>query len=306
MKALTLLFLIAMSAVIASAQTPLSFEVASVKPNKGGPSSPGELALGCRGTDSHSPGMTIPAGRCIARNEPLRLVIALAYDIPPASMYPYQGEVLSGPSWMNNEIYDIEAKAESPTTYAELRQMLQTLLAERFKLKMHRETRQMPIYGLVRTKNPLKLTPAPEDRECGEQVRRDHRFELGATSLTQHCHAFIPGSGDVMLLGQSVAMSDLAEMLSIWAGRLVVDQTDIKGLFDVQLPRFVSGDLTARPLPAAIPQGPAGDEVRKFLDAQASMPTVHNVLDRLGLKLESTKGPVEVIVIDNLERPSEN
>src|SRR5262249_61712163 len=95
MKALNLLFLVAISFVIASAQTPLSFEVASVKPNKAGPSSPGELALGCRGTDSHSPGMTIPAGRCIARNEPLRLVIALAYDRPPASKYACHGLVLS-------------------------------------------------------------------------------------------------------------------------------------------------------------------------------------------------------------------
>jgi uncharacterized protein (TIGR03435 family) len=205
---------------------------------------------------------------------------------------------------MNSEVYDIEAKAETPTTYAELRQMLQTLLADRFKLKVHRETRQMPVYALVTNKNPLKLTPAPSDRECGEQVRRDHRYELSATSLSSHCHAFVPGGSDAMILGSSVEMSDFAEMLSIWADRLVVDQTGIKGLFDIKLPRFGSGDLVARAVPPA-PNG-ASEELKKFLDAQASLPTLADVLGKMGLKLEPTKGPVEVIVVDNLERPSEN
>ncbi len=81
------------------------------------------------------------------------------------------------------------------------------------------------MYGLVVGKNGHKLQPAPKDRDCGEQHRRDHRYELGATSLSGHCHAFVPGGREAMLSGQGVDMSDLAEMLSIWAGRIVVDKT---------------------------------------------------------------------------------
>jgi uncharacterized protein (TIGR03435 family) len=301
MKALKLLFLVLIAGPFAAAQTPpLTFEVASVRPNNSRPSSPGDIVLGCRGTDSNSPGQVIPHGRCVVRNQPLRLVIALAYDIPPASMYPYQGEVLSGPDWMNNTAYDIEATSEGQATQAQLKIMLQNLLAERFKLKMHREKKEMPVYALT-MKNAHKLQPASKDRECGDQLRRDHRYELGATSLTGHCHAFIPGGNEYTIQGQSVDMSDFAEMLSIWAGRIVVDRTGLPGLFDIKLPRFGPGQLAAPAIPPNAPEG-----VRERLLEVQSLPTLFNVLDQLGFKLESTKAPVEVIVVDNLERPSEN
>src|SRR5688572_9168661 len=125
MKALSILALVALSVAFANAQNaPLTFEAASVRPMNARPSGPVDRVLGCHGTDSHSGGTNVPLGRCIARFEPLRLVIALAYDIPPASMYPYEGQVLSGPGWINSEVYNIEAKAEAPATQAELRQML--------------------------------------------------------------------------------------------------------------------------------------------------------------------------------------
>src|SRR5262245_29620262 len=218
MKALNLCLLAAFMVILVQAQNPTaSFEVASIKPNNSRPQGLGGT-LGCHGTDSSSPGTIIPTGRCVARFQPLRTVIAMAYDIPPASMYPYEGEVLSGPDWINSTMYDIEAKAESPATLAQLKQMLQVLLADRFKLKLHRENREMPVYALVAAKNGPKLKAAPKDRECGDQRRRDHRYELSATSLTGHCHAFIPGGMEFLITGQSVEMSDFAEMLSIWAG----------------------------------------------------------------------------------------
>src|SRR6185295_323926 len=133
--------LMAAIAIPLLSQTP-SFEVASIKLNTGRPTGPGAIGLGCNGTDSHSPGMNIPLGRCIAKFEPLRLVIALAYDVPPSFLYPYEGKVIAGPEWINSEMYDVEAKAERPMTQAELKQMLQQLLAERFKLKLHRESRE--------------------------------------------------------------------------------------------------------------------------------------------------------------------
>lgn len=286
------------------AQKP-SFEVASVKRNTARPSSPEALTLGCHGTDSHSPGPggNVPLGRCVSRYEPLRLVLALAYDIPPSAMYPYEGKVLSGPDWINSEIYDIDAKAEAPTSESQLKVMLQELLSDRFKLKVHRESREMPVYALVTGKNGAKLQRAPEDRECGDQRRSDHRYELGATSLAGQCHAFVPDRGS--LRGQSVEMSDFAEMLSIWAGRIVIDKTGIKGLFDIKMPPMTSanagpsveikgGDRGGPPAP--VPE-------RALPDAPQN---IFTALDQIGLKLEASKGPVEVFVIDSIQKPSEN
>jgi uncharacterized protein (TIGR03435 family) len=284
-----------------------SFEVASVKPvqlGPGGPKGPISPTLGCHGTDGHSPGITLPMGRCISRFEPLRMIIALAYDIPPALMYPYDGKVVIGPDWINSEIFDIEAKAESPTTEAQLKLMLQTLLADRFKLKLHRENREMPVYALVAGKNGLKFTKAPEGRECGEQRRSDHRYELGATDLSGQCHGFVPDKG--ALTGRSVDMSDFAEMLAIWAGRKVIDKTGIEGLFDIRMPQMVGANagLSAQADGVRGGQPPAAGLEGRI--AVNPAPTVFDAVEQFGLKLESTKGPVEVLVIDNIERPTEN
>jgi uncharacterized protein (TIGR03435 family) len=285
-----------------------SFEVASVKPvqlGPGFPKGPITVTLGCHGTDSHSPGITLPMGRCISRFEPLRTVIALAYDIPPALLYPYEGKVVIGPSWINSEMFDIEAKAESPTTEVQLKLMLQTLLAERFKLKLHREEREMPVYALVATRNGIKFPKAPEDRDCGEQKRSDHRFELGATDLAGQCHGFVPDKG--ALTGRSVDMSDFAEMLAIWAGRKVIDKTGIEGLFDIRLPQVTAANVAvAAPVEDKGGRGgppPPGIENRIPINP---LPTVFDAVQQFGLKLESAKGPVEVLVIDNIERPTEN
>ena len=283
-----------------------SFEVASIKLNNSRPAGPDDLTLGCHGTDSHGSITTIPLGRCVARHEPLRLVVALAYDIPPALMYPYDGKILSGPEWINSEVYDIEAKAEGPTTEVQLKLMLQELLADRFKLKLHRETREMPVYALVTTKNGVKFLQAPKDRDCGEQRRRDHQYELGATSLAGQCHAFVPENG--ALTGRSVDMNDFAEMLSIWAGRMVVNKTGAEGLFDIKMPRLMT--VQAGPSVEKVAEktavGPRGDTGIIEARVPDSVQTVFTALEQFGLKLESAKGPVEVLVIDSVQKPSEN
>ena len=286
-----------------AAQQP-AFEVASIKLFQFGPGMKGPITvtLGCHGTDSRSPGITLPMGRCVSHFEPLRMIIALAYDVPPALLYPYEGKVVIGPDWVNSTIYDVEAKAESPTTEAQLKMMLQTLLAERFKLKLHREDREMPVYALVVGKNGIKFPKAPEDRDCGEQKRSDHRYELGASDLAGQCHGFVPDKGGIT--GRSVDMSDVAEMLAIWAGRKVIDKTGIEGLFDIRLPQMMAANagLTVR---GEGGRGGAPVGIEKGIDV-ISIPTVFEAVEQFGLKLESTKGPVGVLVIDSIEKPSEN
>src|SRR5215813_10806652 len=285
-----------------------SFEVASVKPvqlGPGFPKGPITVTLGCHGTDSRSPGISLPIGRCVSKFESLRTVIALAYDIPPALLYPYEGKVVIGPDWINSEMFDIEAKAESPTTEAQLKLMLQTLLAERFKLRLHREEREMAVYALVAGKNGIKFPKAPAERDCGEQKRSDHRFELGATNLGEQCHGFVPDKG--ALTGRSVDMSDFAEMLAIWAGRKVIDKTGTEGLFDIRLPQVVGANvvISAPVDDKGARGGPPAPGIENRINVNP-LPTVFDAVQEFGLKLESSKGPVEVLVIDNIERPTEN
>lgn len=299
MKSVVLMLFLGI-AISVQAQNP-SFEVASIRPNNSRPAGPEDIMLGCHGTDSHSLENTIPMGRCVVRHEPLRLVIALAYDVPPAFMGPYDGKILAGPDWINSEVYSIDAKAEAPATEAQLKLMLQSLLAERFNLKLHRETRELPVYALVTTKNPLKFQPAPQDRDCEGQVRSDHRYELGSRDLAGQCHGFVPENGQ--MAGRSVDMSDVAEMLSRWAGRVVIDRTEINGLFDVQLPRMTSGNI---PIAGAGARDGGPGPVVDGRFGRDSMPTVFAAVEQFGLKLESSKGPVDVLVIDNVQKPTEN
>ena len=118
--------------------------------------------------------------------------------------------------------------------------MLQALLAERFKLKVHHEMREMPIYSLVTTKNGPKLQPAPKDRDCADQSRSDHQNELTETNRTGACRAFMPGDGGIY--GISVSMTDLAEFMGNWAGRAIIDKTGLDGLYDLKLPRVASAN----------------------------------------------------------------
>ena len=284
-----------------------TFEVATIRLNNTRPTGPVDRALGCAGTDSRSKTVIIPMGRCLAKYEPLKLVIAMAYDVPPSSLYPYEGKIVSGPDWIESAVYHIEAKAEAPTTQAQLKLMLQELLADRFKLKLHRENREMPVYALVVGKNGHKLKPAPRDRDCGGQSRRDHRYELGASDITGQCHGFVPEDG--ALRGQSVDMSDFAEMLSIWAGRIVVDKTGLDGLFDIKMPRMISAEalnmMASKEITAGARGGAPGAPIEPRMLPDNVM-TVFTALEQIGLRLESTKAPVEVLVIDNIERPTEN
>ena len=98
-------------------------------------------------------------------------------------------------------------------------------------------------------------------------------------------------------------MSDFAEMLSIWAGRIVMDKTGIQGLFDIKMPRIAAANS---PQIAVAPREGAPGQPAEPKSLPEPLPTVFSALEQIGLKLESTKGPVEVLVIDNIEKPTEN
>lgn len=267
------------TAAFASAQTkPPAFEVASVKLNKSG--------------DNRSMGLhSLPGGRFRATNLPLYVVITYAYNLP------FQSQRLTGgPDWVRSERFDIEATAEKGAIPAgatakvreeKIRLMVQGLLAERFRLVLHGEMKELPVYALVAAKHGPKLKKADiEEKDCPETT---------PGSGVMPCHIFNGGQGRG-LHGTAVDMSDLVLFVANWTDRPIIDRTGIQGLFNIQTDGWVS--LLQRPV------GPTTNDEGM---ADPSRPTVFTVFqEQLGLKLDPQKGPVEMFTIESVERPAEN
>jgi len=270
--ALTTIVLGLMMAVPVTAQS--TFEVPTVKLNA---MSDAELRVsrmwGCHGTDNQVDSR-IPTGRCVSRGVPLRVMIAEAYGIPFMQM----NQLLSGgPNWLD-EFYDIEGKSEKPATVAELRVMLQSLLAERFKLTVHREKKEIAVFDLVVAKGGPKLKRVPEDRECVASV------------ADGPCGSIMGGRGRGMT-GRDITMAVLSQNLTNWAGRIVVDKTGLKGRFDVKTTPW-NPDV---PGPNYTPESGADPN---------DLPTFYTMVqDQLGLRLEPQKEPVDMLIVDRAEKP---
>jgi uncharacterized protein (TIGR03435 family) len=233
---------------------PPAFEVASIKPSDPA----GSLAIRRSGLHLST------------TNSSLLFLITWAYDIQ-------SDRVLNQPKWLDSARYDIVANAaplkspRRPGQPTELQQMMQSLLAERFKLVLHRETKDLPVYALIVAKGGPKvhLSPAPE-------TMGQNPFQM-------------PGSG--RLTGAEVSAEMLANVLSGQLRRTVQDQTSLQGVFDFK--------LQWDPEPMMHHLEPA--ELR----TSGSLFTA--LQEQLGLKLEARKAPVEVLVIDRMEStPTEN
>jgi uncharacterized protein (TIGR03435 family) len=198
-----------------------------------------------------------------------------------------QNQVIGEPSWANAEGFDIEAKVapeDLPTmsklTFEQRRTMFQQVLTERFKLVAHHETRELPIFQLTIGKHGSKLkVTAPDDPASATPRRKGMMF----------------GRGKVTATGGSMSM--FVTPLSRQLGRIIVDKTGLTGLYNFTLEWTPEG--------AAAP--PAGGSPSGAAPPDQSGPDIFTaVQEQLGLKLESTKGPVDVIVIDHIEKPSAN
>jgi len=230
--------------------------------------------------------LTQPGGHLTASNVSLKFLIIQAYTLARVNFAPSP----RGADWIDSEHFDIEAEAEGNPTVEQKRLMIQSLLANRFKLIMHHETRQLAVYSLVLSK-PGKpgpqLRPHTDGTKCVEVPAGQPRPPIipGA--------AVVPPCGGLRVInddlaGQNVTMDKLAQTLSVLLDRNVVDRTGLSGTFDVTL-QFQAAPLDTV---AVDPTGP---------------PSISTALkEQLGLKLESQTGPVDVLVIDHIEQPSEN
>jgi len=263
---------------VAPAQNPV-FEVASIKP-----SAPGGRGMGVR---------YLPGTRMTAQNVPLHFMIQTAYGVR-------EFQVTGGAAWMNTERYDITAKGEDGAPQSQLRLMVQALLADRFKLAFHRETREMPVFFLMAAKGGMKLVE-PKDGSCVTPGPSAPRATPGQPP-PNFCG--LMRIGPKGLDGLKLGMQQLTMFFPDVLGRSVVDKTEFKGTFDVHLEFARDESLAAGILRDAAPGGPGGAPPQP---GDSSAPSIFTaVQEQLGLKLESGKGPVEVIVIDHAEKPSEN
>ena len=261
------------------------FEVASIKP-----SDPNERRVAMRG----GPGQINFSGVT------LRLLLQQAYGVRDA-------QILGGPGWINSDRYDVIAKMpdtnsdqalptdpgkltdEQRKTLTERRQaMLQALLADRFQLKAHRETREMPVYVLTVAKGGTKL--------------KDNGGKVPDANLRPGVMRIAPG----LLSASQAPISNLIQGLSQMMGRTIIDQTSLTGKYDFEL-KWTPDQATAGGLFGGLPPGPPPPGVQLPPPPDPNGPSIFTALqEQLGLKLDSSKGPVEVIVIDHAEKASEN
>jgi len=231
-----------------------------------------------------------PGGRLEAGNAPLSLLIQRAYGVQDF-------QVIGGPAWINTDGYDIQAKPEAETDQKRMWLMLRTLLADRFKLSMHNETRNMPVYDLEPVKGVAKLPP-PQKGPCSEEL-------TGPPQRGQHLAPPCgPGLGEskagLSLNAVSTSMPSFAKTLSLLLRREVIDKTGFSGKFSFHLEFAIDDSLAGMPNPAGL------DTSTKLPDAPSAPSLRIAMQDQLGLKLQPSTGPVDVLVIDHVERPAVN
>jgi uncharacterized protein (TIGR03435 family) len=250
-----------------------TFEVASIKPNKSG-----EVRTTMLGMQ--------PGGRFSVTNLSLRSLIRMAYQIQDF-------QLSGGPKWIDSDRFDVVAKADRGYTPAQLPLMMQALLADRFKLTVHTESRALRLYALVLDRRDGRMGPRihSSNVDCDALIASGAPpppFELGkappCTTNMSRGH----------LVANGMTMAGLASTLSVQASAIVVDRTDQPGGFDLEL------EWTPQsPAPAPVDGATAGG------GEAASGPSIFTaVREQLGLKLDPQRGPVNVIVIDHVEQPT--
>jgi uncharacterized protein (TIGR03435 family) len=233
-----------------------------------------------------------PGGRFNANSVTVRQLILRAYGIQDL-------QLLGGPDWINSYRFDISAKAEDQVTAEQLAIKVKTLLAERFRLVVHPETRDTPIYALVLAKKDgafgpkLRRSNVDCDAIAAEAVARGGAPPPTPAGEWSPCSIGFSGSGQMG--ARSKPMAQLLTFFSQVAGRTVVDRTGLMGSFDV--------DLTWTPLSS----GTASTIPDNSLADDPSRPSIFvAVEEQLGLKLQAEKSSSQVFVIDSVEQPSEN
>lgn len=239
-----------------------------------------------------------PGGRFSAVNVSLRELVRVAFGVQVAQIV--------GPDWLRTERFDVIAKADSePAPLAagpsqRVLLMLQRLLAERFSLAVHNETRDLAVYALLTSRLGPQLRPSSID--CRELPAREQSWTMPPTPRSPGGRPDCDMSaGPGRFVAGGVPMTRLASSLSPFVNRVVIDRTSLPGLFDFEL------SWTPEGLPRLSPDAAAANQPLRLngIEVDPNGPDLFTALrEQLGLRLDSTRGPAEVLVIDRVERPT--
>jgi uncharacterized protein (TIGR03435 family) len=261
-----------LSVALTAAQGDISFEVASIKRNLSG---------------DPRIGLDISRGQLRATNAPMLMVMRQAFEV-------MDSQIIDAPGWVSEDRYDILAKApEGLMTAAAMRPLMRTLLAERFKLVIRRENREMPVYALVRFRSDGTFGPTfrPNALDCAAGARPapagDASKPPGPDDWLE-CSVSI-GPGALNLGGYR--MAEVTRILSSLVSRPVIDETEVTTPVQLRLKYVPDSGVSPDPVDAV----------------SDDRPTLFTALqEQTGLKLEPRRSPVEVLVIERIERPTEN
>jgi len=276
-------------AAAAFAQSPqrVEFEVASVKPTA------------TQLTNSVRVGVTIDGAQVHCQFLSIKDLLSFAYNL--------KFHQIVGPDWISSARFDISAKLPSESKRGEVREMMKSLLEDRFQLKVHRESKEFPVYALVVGKGPLRLKEVPVDSaEDLAKAPVDVKASggPGGTSVDfGHGSSFTFGNNKFE--AKKLTMSQLADNLTRFMDKPVVDMTGLPAAYDFTL-EFTPEDYRAMLIRSALAAGVTlPPEALRALDASGD--SLLASIQALGLKLDSRKAPIDVIVVDSgMKTPTEN
>ena len=277
-----------LASAIAFGQTRSEFEVASIRPSAGQ-------------TQQLSVGLRIDGSQVRYTFLSLKDYIGFAYRVKP-------NQIL-GPDWLASQRFDIAAKLPEGASSTQVPEMLQALLADRFQMKMHRDRKEFPVYALEVAKSGLKMAELPPDPESDAADRGAVNISAGGNgngamvSLGKGSYFMIGPNG---FEGKKMTMATLADMLTRFADRAVVDMTDLKGSYDFVL-NLSPEDRNAMLIRSAISAGVVlPPQALRLLDGGSNV-SLSSALQKAGLTFEARKAPLEVLVIDSIQKtPAEN
>ncbi len=276
-----LLAILISSAAFAQSPAKFEFEVASIRPS-------------APQVDRASIGVHMDGQMVRCNYLTLRDYVGMAYDLKI-----YQVQL---PDGLSNEHYDIAAKLPEGAKSKQLGEMMQRLLADRFQLKFHRESKEFPVYALL-VKNPAKLKESPLDAETADSARGvsvSGSGGRGGVNLNLGRGAYF-SFADNRLDAKKVAMQGFADTLARFMDRPVVDMTGLKSTYDFAFD-LAPEDYRTMLMRSAINAGVnLPPEARQMMDA-GSDETLFAGLESVGLKLERRKAPLDVLVVDHAEK----
>ena len=273
---------------IAIAQTKLEFEVASIR--RAPEQAPNQIAVGLR-VDGSQVRYTYLA---------LKDYIVIAYGMKPNQFV--------GPEWLASQRFDISAKMPEGATTEQVNKMLQTLLADRFQLKTHRESREFSVYAISVAKTGLRMKELPPDPE-GNRRNGPVNISAGGTgngAIVNLGNGSYFGIGPTGFEAKKVDLNTVADMLTRFVDRPVINMTELKGTYDFALD-LTPEDRNAMLVRSAVAAGVVlPPQALRALDF-GSTDSLSVAFQKVGLALESRKAPLEVLVVDSMQKtPTEN